>query len=211
MIMNCQYCSYQHLRGKCPAYKKICKACKGQGHFAKCCRKTKNQTTANINELKTDSSSTDSGDDFFIHTVVKNLLETVPSYDNDKPTMETDFPNESMNTNIEEDTEIKVVTLIDNWTIQLMTNGTNIYKIDTGADANVIPYEEYKKLKEKPKLIPSNAKLSAYNGSSIPVTGKCVLNIINKENKKIPMDECPRGFVPHFWYHVIKISNHQVM
>ena len=36
MIMSCQFCSYQHKRGKCPAYNKTCMSCGGQGHFAKC-------------------------------------------------------------------------------------------------------------------------------------------------------------------------------
>ena len=41
MIMCCQYCSYQHKRGKYPAYNKICMACSGQEHFARCCPKTR--------------------------------------------------------------------------------------------------------------------------------------------------------------------------
>ena len=35
LIKNCQFCPYQHQRGKCPAYRKTCIVCKGLGHFAK--------------------------------------------------------------------------------------------------------------------------------------------------------------------------------
>ena len=58
--------------------------------------------------------------------------------------------------------------------IALSSNGTQVsYKIDTGAQCNVIPTESLENISPKPDLQPVNVKLSAYNGSKILVVGKC--------------------------------------
>ena len=51
------------------------------------------------------------------------------------------------------------------------------FKIDSRAEANIIPENSVRTLKNKPKIHKPNAKLTAYNGSSIPVEGLCILNI----------------------------------
>ena len=67
------------------------------------------------------------------------------------------------------------------WSIYLCSNGTDVeYKIDTGAQVNILTKNIFNKLKVKPTLKPSKVKLTAYNGLSIPVLGKCILKIINK-------------------------------
>ena len=40
----CDYCSYKHIKGKCPAFGKFCKGCGKRGHFyeAKKCKLVKN-------------------------------------------------------------------------------------------------------------------------------------------------------------------------
>ena len=53
------------------------------------------------------------------------------------------------------------------------------YKIDTGAQCNIIPV---KSISPKPDLQPVNVKLSAYDGSKIPVVGKCSLALDHKNN-----------------------------
>ena len=68
-----------------------------------------------------------------------------------------------------------------NWSITLSSNGTPIsYKIDTGAQCNVIPVEILENISPKPDLQPVNVKLSTYNGSKIPVVGKCSLTLDKK-------------------------------
>ena len=161
MIMKCQYCSYQHQRDKCPAFQKFCNGSHKRGHFAKCCRnKTRTANVANAKEY-TDSSSTESDSEtLYIGTITNDNYE--------KP-LESDHKV----------MEIKIDTVSDNWIVHLETNGTDIkYKIDTGAD--IIPYYDYLRLQKVPRLLPSQIKLSAYNGSSIPVKGKCILYINNK-------------------------------
>ena len=74
------------------------------------------------------------------------------------------------------------------WTIDLLVNQTLLsFKIDSDAQANIAPQSYFRTLKSKPKLHKRNAKLTAYNGSSIPVKGPCILNI---ELKRKPYPFC---------------------
>ena len=64
---------------------------------------------------------------------------------------------------------------LDSWCTVLKTNGTDVnFKLDTGAQANLLPYGVYKKLDSKPKICETKVKLISYNGSDIPVKGKCI-------------------------------------
>ena len=66
------------------------------------------------------------------------------------------------------------------WTIYLNTNGTDVeFKIDSGAQVNILPKNEFNRLHYKPTL-KSTIKLTAYNGSSIPVFGKCIAKVVLK-------------------------------
>ncbi len=51
------------------------------------------------------------------------------------------------------------------WSIYLYSNGTNVeYKIDPGAQANILPKKVFNKLKVKPMLKTRKVKLTGYNG-----------------------------------------------
>ena len=41
VINNCNYCSYSHVKGKCPAFNKVCNGCGKKGHFKNRCRNKK--------------------------------------------------------------------------------------------------------------------------------------------------------------------------
>ena len=70
-----------------------------------------------------------------------------------------------------------------NWNITLSSNGTPMsYKIDTGAQCNVIFVESLENVSPKPDLQPVNVKLFTYNGSKIPLVGKCSLTLHHKSN-----------------------------
>ena len=56
------------------------------------------------------------------------------------------------------------------WTNDLLVNQTLVsFKTDSCAQATIIPENSFRTLKNKPKLHKLSAKLTAYNGSSIPV------------------------------------------
>ena len=73
------------------------------------------------------------------------------------------------------------------WSVTLNTNGTNIYyKIDFDAQVNVLPENQIESLQRKPRITKSTTTLSAYNGSNIPVKGKCTLDIHHR-GKNVPL------------------------
>ena len=55
------------------------------------------------------------------------------------------------------------------------------YKLDTGAEINVLPKSVYNGMQDKPKLIPTAVTLTAYNDTNIPIIGKCIANIQIKD------------------------------
>ena len=171
MINQCKFCSYAHRRGSCPAYKQTCHNCGKNGHFSKCCRSKPVNTITN-------ESDTDSDDSFFIGAIfAENIIA------DNSPNPE---PKQNADQNI---TEIHSVggAQHDDWTVIFNTNGTDIeYKVDTGAQVNVLPVKDYHRIRRKPKLLSTNTKLTAYNGSEIPVQGKCIA-YIKRNGKNIPL------------------------
>ena len=69
--------------------------------------------------------------------------------------------------------------------IDLDTNGTLInFKIDSGALVNILPLNEYYRLQNRLKLHSTSIKLSAYNGSHIPLIfqGSCIVRIKHNQS-----------------------------
>ena len=48
------------------------------------------------------------------------------------------------------------------------------FKLDTGAQVNLLSVADYSKLKVKSKIHPVNIKVTGYTGESMPVKGSCV-------------------------------------
>ena len=46
------------------------------------------------------------------------------------------------------------------------------FKLDTGAQANILPTSELNRMHPRPKLKRTSTRLTAYNGSNIPVVGE---------------------------------------
>ena len=156
IINKCKFCSYSHKRGSCPAYGKSCNNWKKKGHFSKCC------------------PNFDSKVDF----VQQNM-------DNSDSDLELFDNCESLFIGVVEDEEN--YSSENKWAMDLLVNQTlRSFKTDFGAPANIIPENCFRTLKNKPKLHKPNTKLTAYNGSSIPVNGSCILNIEPKR-KTIPV------------------------
>ena len=73
----------------------------------------------------------------------------------------------------------------EKWKIKLKVNETSIdFKIDTGAEVNVLPVKIYNNIKPKPKLNKTSVRLTAYNNTKIPVTGSCTVTLQSKNAKK---------------------------
>ena len=73
------------------------------------------------------------------------------------------------------------------WMSRLLTPyGDIMYKLDTGAEANVLPVTVFNKLSIRPSLQPTTTRLTAYGGSLISAIGTCELNCeINGNSHRI--------------------------
>jgi len=64
------------------------------------------------------------------------------------------------------------------WLSTITILGNKItFKLDTGAEASVLPLKVYKRLKDKPMLENTTTKLSAYGGSVLTLVGNVSLNV----------------------------------
>ena len=153
-IKKCKFCDSSHPRGKCPAYGKVCHVCNKRSHFKVCCPRVAKK----VHEIEKDESeehSDQSDYEFFIETV---------------SIQDSAYINQIKNEN-------------SDWSITLPSNGIPVsYKIDTGAQCNVILLTILKKFDPEPDLCPVNIKLSAYNNSTISILGKCSLTLKHKKD-----------------------------
>ena len=68
LIKDCKYCGSDHVKGRCPAYKKQCNKCQKLGHFGKVCRSA--EVAKQVNQLRApDNDSSDDGDQFHVNVV----------------------------------------------------------------------------------------------------------------------------------------------
>ena len=76
----------------------------------------------------------------------------------------------------------------EDWFVALEVNSIKTkLKIDSGSQVNIIPKKDYQLRKNKPELKPTNTKLKAYNGTAIPVLGKCAVQIPYKNKTYVPI------------------------
>ena len=69
----------------------------------------------------------------------------------------------------------------DEWKLQLHTHGIKVnYKLDTGAQANLLPEKLFQQMKPQPKLHAAKVKATGYSGVDIPITGKCMVKVQHK-------------------------------
>ena len=69
----------------------------------------------------------------------------------------------------------------DSWNVKVNLNGKSVtFKLDIGAQANVIPYKIYKSVKGLRNIIPSNTRLVSYSGEKLRVLGKSNINVSYK-------------------------------
>lgn len=73
------------------------------------------------------------------------------------------------------------------WTETIEVNGTNItFKMDTGAEVNLLSKKLLSRLKCMPEIKSSNVRLFSYSGHAIKTYGKCVLRCtLNKKVRNL--------------------------
>ena len=161
IFRNCRFCAGSHRRGNCPAFGQKCNKCHRKNHFAKCCR----QKVDNINNDQNNPSHDSSDDsDFRLESVIVTDSDDLPDY---QEALKVDTVSSDV--------------AAGHWSVILNSGSQDItFKIDTGAQVNVLPKHIYNTLVPRPKLKTTSTKLSAYNGSVIPVHGKCIIPMTHK-------------------------------
>lgn len=149
----CPRCGYEHGPKQCPAYGQTCKACNKKNHFAKKCRSNRNQAsgTRTLHVVETEEE-----DDFFIGTI--ELKKTKAK----KKKIDT----------LATESQCKKAT----WTEKLKINGKDVsFKLDTGAECNVLAERSYRSLETNSRLKVSSCKLLTYSGHQMSPVGKATL------------------------------------
>ena len=74
------------------------------------------------------------------------------------------------------------------WWIELLDLDSTIipFKIDTGANVNILSLSDYRSLKKKPKLHKPVSNVSAYGNHKLDIVGRIVVPVI-KQGKKYMM------------------------
>ena len=76
----------------------------------------------------------------------------------------------------------------EDWIATLKTCGTDVeYKLDSGAQVNILPEHIYKELRVRPKLHRTRVKLTSYSSDCILVKGKVIARIEKGQNKSYPV------------------------
>lgn len=144
---NCLYCDLVHEKGKCPAWGKTCAKCQGRNHYARVC-KNKNYYKTKIHEVKEDECESTS-------SVMLNSLKVVHE-------LKREIPE-------------RIVTC---WEKELEVEGKNIsFKLDTGAELSVLPFELLKRIKKNFELRPTRIRLVAYGSDEFRLIAKGMITL----------------------------------
>jgi len=151
VVSSCRYCGDSHARGKCPAYGKFCANCRGRNHFAAVCQGGghRRNNPSNKNNKK---SRPQHG-------------KSIRAIDQDDVDVDSIFIGTLHTKNG------------DKWQETLTVGGMQCtFKLDTGADANVLPQHMVNKMGELCNVKPSKQPLRAFGGSKIMPLGTVQLD-----------------------------------
>ena len=178
-IHDCKYCGSCHQRRQCPACRKNCKTCGKKNHFAKKCQSGKGQSHSTggakhksfkYREVNLDQESSDDNSQIDeITSKVRSMYYHDVHFNSVKPRMHINLNTRSCNGN----------------------SMKTCFKVDTGADGNLLPQGEFLKhlpeanLNDLAKTIDPHTKLYAYNNTEIKQLGVCELLVEYKSKGKI--------------------------
>ena len=176
-VCNCKYCGKSHNKGNCPAYGKRCQKCGKENHFKAVCKsgssdkrdhskprgkKVKNKKLHKVNE---------SGEG-----VMDDLAEQVQSlFYND---VHFNSVNSRMHTTLQ-------CTNPDG------RSSDQTFKVDTGADGNLMPISMFSKIFPKVSLdtlsqmINKSVTLFAYNDTKIKQVGTCSVKLSFRKRSQV--------------------------
>lgn len=187
----CGRCGNRHEPRRCPAINKTCAKCGGRNHFAVACRsKPRPRQNPRYNPRKPRVN----------YVEQKNELDENEQYVDE--CNDDDYENDQFfvgdNCCSVTETESEKIDVVNEenkpgWWIELLDlNGSSVpFKIDTGANVNILSVKDYRLIKNKPKINKPVSTLSAYGGGELKVVGRCIVTVCRKGQKyKIHMVVC---------------------
>ena len=140
---KCGFCGSSHPGGSCPAFGKTCGYCQKKDHFARVCRKRKQDLGGKTVRAMAESDDSDNDADLLTFSVESS----------------SDSPSQ------------------DDWHVSLKIAGTKMnFKLDSGADCNVISHSLFDRLPVANKRARQcKAKLKVYDGRRITSKAKVSL------------------------------------
>lgn len=157
---NCNKCGRVHKKRECPAYNKLCNNCKQKNHFALMCKNKRKNLQVNMKK----------------GSKLVNAIQNEESVQN-IPSIYIDTVNINNNTEKE-------------WTKTILVTGKPIeFKLDTGAEANILPLSICSKLKlyNNDQLIKTDVVLISYGNHKLKPEGQVSLTCSTDKCKNISL------------------------
>lgn len=157
---KCGNCAYEHPPDKCPATDRECNYCKRKGHFAMACRKklqSRSRSATDAVSAASESSVTDDNSEQPASDLAVLHICRIQGGDSNRV-----------------------------WRISIRVQSQVVdFKIDTGAECNVLTHEAYARLSPRPRLMRSNIRLRAYGSSELisplgEIVVSCVVNGVSR-------------------------------
>ena len=145
----CQRCGRKHASGRCPAYGRTCAKCKKPNHFAECC-KTRKIDNLSLEEYDEDQVQPEEIEEKDLW-FDSIMIEHIKKNGNHK-----------------------------DWICPIIINDAIVpMKLDTGAQANVLSWEDFKNIKAN--LHEHSETLLGYTGDKLNILGKCLVKVQYKD------------------------------
>ena len=203
-IRDCKFCGKSHPSRQCPAYGTKCKTCGRNNHWASVCRSNKHRRHGKDNRERRRSRSRQR--ERRHSSKSRKHIRSVEQRDSDYSDSDTDSVDsvDSVNAqfksmyyhsveNMSNDKNPcnKLFVRLPVSTKQIRS-GVN-FKVDTGAEGNLLPVSDYVRLFPCSKLDKfgnpinikqnTNVKLIAFNGTEIKQYGVCSATLLHKGNR----------------------------
>ncbi|GFT99883.1 uncharacterized protein TNCV_749341 [Trichonephila clavipes] len=163
---NCKKCGRKHKPRECPAFGKICAKCKKKNHFAAKCF----QCTKNIHEMNVPEKEL-----VYIDSVNENETKCAM-----KNVTDSNFKNVEL---------VSETTWYKNVSLDVNNKGFDVnFKLDTGAEVNILSLYILIMFKVNPKLSTTNISLTTYGNFNLKPN---VSLIINCSTDKLKNDLLP--------------------
>jgi hypothetical protein len=165
-INSCRFCGRNHDRGKCPAYGKRCRTCGGRNHFDSVCESRQSSSGKAGKHANFDSK-------FKKRSQHSKQVNQIDEYDSDAEQLDVNLVRNGL----------FIGTLgnshTDKWQDLLIVNGVKcVFKLDTGADANVLPQSIVAKTGCLDDIRPTSQPLRAFGGAKIMPLGTIQLQTV---------------------------------